>query len=113
MQLTAATEANTQEAGADVKKVVYCQVPAMWKMGTHVTKPISWEDGDSCLKAHLPLSVEAEVCIRAGRGTEERDQGRGLKSSPSAESVPVRSVMGQCMSPWFSHPGFPPSWLHG
>ena len=41
--------------------------------------------GDSGLKAHLPLSVEAEVFIRRGRGTEQRDQGRGLQSSLQAD----------------------------
>ena len=39
------------------------------------------EDGDSRLKAHLQLSVEAEVFIRREKGTEQRDQGRGLQSS--------------------------------
>ena len=43
--------------------------------------------GDSGLKAHLPLSVEAEVFIRRGRGTEQRDQGRGLKGSPQTDGL--------------------------
>ena len=37
------------------------------------------EVGDSCLKAHLHLSVQVEVVVRRGRGTEQRDQGRGTK----------------------------------
>ena len=37
--------------------------------------------GDSFLKAHLHISVEAEVFIRRKRKMEERDQGRGVKSS--------------------------------
>ena len=36
--------------------------------------------GDSCLKVHLPTSVEAGVFITSERRTEQRDQGRGLKS---------------------------------
>ena len=38
-----------------------------------------WED--SCFKAHFHFSVQAEVFIRKERGTEQRYQGRGLKSS--------------------------------
>ena len=50
-----------------------------------VHMPASWKMGDSCLKAHLPLSVEAEVFIRSKRGTEQRDQGRGLQRSLRAD----------------------------
>ena len=74
--LPAASEVNVLQAGADVKrKVVYLQmlIKVIWKMG------------DSHLKAHLQLSVEAEVFIRRVRGTEHRDQGWGLKSSPHAD----------------------------
>ena len=42
--------------------------------------PVTWMMGDSHLKAHLHLSVEAEVFIRRERKTEQRDQGRGVKS---------------------------------
>ena len=55
------------------RKVVYFQVPTTWKMG------------DSCCKAHLHISVEAEGLIRRERGTEQRDQGRGLQSSLRAD----------------------------
>ena len=38
------------------------------------------------LKAHLPISVEAEFfLIRRERGTEQRDEGRGLESSLCAD----------------------------
>ena len=59
-----------------------CSFPT-WE--TQVSKPISWKMGDFCLKTHLHLSVEAEVFIRRERGPEQRDQGRGLKSSLRAE----------------------------
>ena len=57
------------------RKVVYLQILAIWKMG------------DSCPKAHLHLSVEAEAFIRRERGTEQRDQGRGLKGSLRADEL--------------------------
>ena len=53
-------KASPGEAGADGKERGYLQTLAIWKMG------------DSCLKAHLPLSVEAEVFIRRERG-QNRD----------------------------------------
>ena len=40
---------------------------------------------DLFLKVHLHLSVEAEVFTRRERGTEQRDQERGLKNSLRAE----------------------------
>ena len=55
------------------RKVVYFQVLAARKMG------------DSCLKSHLYISVEAGGLIRRDRGTEQKEQGRGLKSSLHAD----------------------------
>ena len=49
------------------RKVVCLQMPAIWKTG------------DSGLKAHLHLTVEARVFINKERETEQRDQGRRLK----------------------------------
>ena len=43
------------------------------------------EMGDSHHKAHLHLSVEAEISIRRERGTEQGDQGRSLQSSVRAD----------------------------
>ena len=43
------------------------------------------EVGDLGYPAHLHLSVEAEVFIRKERGTEQRDQGRGLQNSLRAD----------------------------
>ena len=61
------------------REVVYLQ------MGTHVSKAISWKMGYSRVRAHLPFPVAAEVCIRRGLGTEQRDQGRGVPSSLRAD----------------------------
>ena len=69
--LLAAMKTNTQEADADVKWFI--QILAIWEMG------------DSCLQAHLHISVEAEVFIRMKRGIEQRDQRRGLESSLGAD----------------------------
>ena len=86
VQLPASTETSTQEVGADVKesglfsgashledRVLTSQSPSPGKMG------------DSCFKVHLLLSVEAEVSERRQRGTEQRDQGRGFRSSLRAD----------------------------
>ena len=43
------------------RKLVYLQVLASWKMGTHVTKPISWEDGGLTSQSPSPP-------LSAGRG---------------------------------------------
>ena len=64
---------DTQEAGADLKESGLFKCLSSVKMG------------NSCLKAHLHISVEAEVFIRRGKGMEQRDQGRGLKSSLHAD----------------------------
>ena len=51
--------------------------------------PSPGEMGDSCLKPHLHMSAQAEVFIRRERGTEQRGQGKGLKSSlPADEHSP-------------------------
>ena len=77
------------------------QMSAIWKL-------------KACLKAHLRLSVEAEVFIRRERGTEQRDQGGVAKfcTHSRAQSIPIRQVLVQCASSWFSHPGFLSSWLY-
>ena len=82
--LPASTKANIREAGPDVK-VVYFQVRVTWKMGDSCLEahlPGRW---GAHLKAHLHLSVEAEVFIRRERGTEQRDRGRGLERSVCAD----------------------------
>ena len=60
-----ATKANTREADADVNNVKWliCRWQPSGKMG------------DSCLKTHLYLSVEAEVFIRRERGTDRLRAG--------------------------------------
>ena len=59
----AATKANTLQAGADVKEsgLFRCWPSGRWD--AHVLTPIS---------------VQVGVLIRRERGTEQRDQGRGL-----------------------------------
>ena len=43
-----------------------------------------WEMGDCYLTGHFPISLEAEVFRRRERGTEQRNQERGLQSSVCA-----------------------------
>ena len=54
-------------------------MPVIWKMGDPYLSAHLPEVGDSCLKAHLHLSVQVEVVVRRGRRKEQRDQGRGRK----------------------------------
>ena len=65
--------------------------------------------GDSCLKAHLNISVQAEVFIRREREAEQRDQGVGVEHFSvcrPAQSVPIRTS--KLVKRWFGvcHPGF-------
>ena len=85
-------KASTQEAGADLRKLVssdashpedgvlLSQSPS-WEVGellSHLKALLPGKMGESYLEAHLRLSVETEVFMRRERGTEHRDQGRGL-----------------------------------
>ena len=47
--------------------------------------PAIWKMRDARLKAHLHLSVEAEVFIRRERGAEQRDQRQELNRSLCAD----------------------------
>ena len=71
VQLPGTMKASTGESGADVNG------NGFFADAGHL------EDGDSCLKAHLHLSVEAEVFIRRKRGPEQSDQGRGCTDEHS------------------------------
>ena len=64
--------------------------------------------GDSHLKAHLYLSVQAEVFTRRERGTEQRWSKGVAKFSThrQARSIATRPVLVRCASSWFSHPRF-------
>ena len=84
--LPATTQANTWEAGADIKRkwfIFRCQPPGIWGLMSQSPPPEmtgmgkEWED--SCFKAHFHFSVQAEVFIRKERGTEQRNQGAGCK----------------------------------
>ena len=63
--LPAATKANSQGAGADVK------ASGLFSGASHL------EDGGPVSQSPSPLSVEAGAFIRRERGTEQRYQGRG------------------------------------
>ena len=76
-------------------------------MGDSSQNPSSEKMGDSCLKAHLPLSMEAQVFYKDGKETEQRSREETEKFSlcRRAQSTPTRQVMVQCASSWFSRPG--------
>ena len=79
-------KANTWEAGADVKESgLFSGAGHLEDVGLTSQSPSSGKVRDSRRQAHLLLSVEAEAFIRRGRGTEERDQGRGLRSPLRAD----------------------------
>ena len=64
---------------------------AIWKMGTHVSKPISWKMGDSCYKTHLHLSVEAEGFYMEGEGNRTERSREGVEKfsmCKQAQSIP-------------------------
>lgn len=66
--LSASAKASTHEAGAHVKGKWFIQVLAMWKVGdSHLKAHFSGKMEDSCLEAHLYLSVETGFLYR-GRG---------------------------------------------
>lgn len=67
------------------RKVVYSHSSHQEDRGLMSQSPSSGKMGNSCLKAHLHLSVEAEVFIRRGMGTEQINQWKGLKSSLHAD----------------------------
>ena len=82
VQLSAATKANTPETGADVKvSGLFADAGHMRDGGLTSQSPSPGKMEPSCQKAHLHLSVEAENFIRRQRGTEQTDQGKGLRSS--------------------------------
>ena len=94
VQLRTAAKANTREAGADVKESGLFRWKTIWKTGDSCHKvhflgrwglksqsPYLRKMEDYCLKAHLLISVVAEVFIRRGRETEQRDEKGGLQSS--------------------------------
>ena len=67
------------------RKVVYLQMPAVWKMGgSHLGAHIL-EDRGLMSQILSTLSVETGVFIRRERGTEQRAQERGLQSSLCAD----------------------------
>ena len=96
--LPAAAKADTREAGAEGKErslfsgaghleegVLTSQSPSPWEDGGLMSQiPSSWEDGELNLKAHLHLSVEAEVCVSGEKGTEKRSR-EGVAISLSAD----------------------------
>ena len=82
----ASAKTNTQKAGADLKKSgLFSDASNLGDGGLTSQSPSPGKMGDSHLKTHLYNTVEAEVFIRRERGTEQRGQGRGLKSSLCAD----------------------------
>ena len=78
-------KANTREAGADVQQsgLFRCRPSGRWG-----TFPSPGENGVSCLKDHLPISVEAEVFIRwGGEQNKELKRGACMQSSLCADEA--------------------------
>ena len=78
------------------RKVVYSRCQQAEKMA------------DSCLKAHLHISVQAEVFIRMERGSRTKRSREGAKKFSlcrQAQSIPIRQVMVRYASSWCGHPG--------
>ena len=73
----------------------------------YLPSPSPGKMGDSCHKAHLHLTVEAEVFIGREKGREQRS-GKWVDESSTcrqAQSILIRQVMVRCASSQFSHPG--------
>ena len=92
-------KADTREAGADVQQsgLFRCRPSGRWG-----TFPSPGENGVSCLKDHLPISVEAEVFIRWG-GEQNKELKRG---ACKVLFVRMRQETVWCALSCFSHPGF-------
>ena len=68
--------------------------------------------GHSSHKAHLRLSVQAEVFIRGGGDKKMKGGVEKFSERRRARSIPIRQVMVWRTSSWLSHSGFPSSQLH-
>lgn len=66
--LPAPTKANTQGEGVNVKE------SGLFADASYL------EDGDAHLKAHLPLSVEAEVLYKEGEGNRTKRSREGVEN---------------------------------
>ena len=87
------------------RKVIYFQMPAIGNIRDLCLKALlPRKMGDSCPKAHLHISVEAEVFISRKR-VEKSSMCR------PAQSIPMTATV-RCASSWLSHPGSTSSWLH-
>ena len=103
----ATTKADTREAGTDVKGI------GVFADAHHL------EGGGLMSKAYLHISMVAEVVLRRERGTEQRDQGRGVEKFSMCrrtQSILIRQVMVLCLSSGSvildsSHPVFTSPWL--
>ena len=83
--LPAAAKADTREAGAEGKERSLFSGAGHLEEGVLTSQsPSPWEDGELNLKAHLHLSVEAEVCVSGEKGTEKRSR-EGVAISLSAD----------------------------
>ena len=95
-----AAKANTRDAGADERKGVYSGAGHLEGGGLVSQSPSFGTMGDSHLKAHLPLSVEAEVFIRTeGNRTKRSREGVAqFSTGRRTQSIPMRQVMARCVS---------------
>ena len=106
--MLATRKVNAREAGAGVKESGFIQRLATWKVG------------DSCLKAHLPISVGAEV-LQGGRGEQNKEIKGGVHKVLYVQMSTVTSH--EASDGLERHPGFiilasrhlsfTSSWLHG
>ena len=116
VRLPAITKASNWEAGDDVKESGLSADTGrpVWKLGdSHlkVQRSSPGKMGNSCLKVHFHLSLEAEVFIRRERGIEQigqKDQGRGMKilyMQTSTVHSNKASDGPMCLTPAACHPG--------
>ena len=112
-------KANTREAGADVKESgLFADAGHLEDGGLTSQSPSPGKMEDSRLRAHLHISVKAEVFIRRERRVDQieqrlREGDEKFSTCRLAQSILIKQMMVRCASSWFSHSGFTSSQLHG
>ena len=98
IQQPASMKLNAQEAGADVKE------SGLFADSGHL------EDGGLMSQSPTPLLSGGRGIYKEGEGNRTQRSGEGgcvakFSTCRQAQSIPIRQVIVQCASSWFSHPG--------